>query len=148
VFPVYPYVHTNPTSSFRRYFVQPELLSPYSDFALTLPLIVMTCMSMYISPMYYVVFFRLIMNVLSILSSALHLESLRLDFIWTSVYFSSLLIGQDSRAYPKHPFCGVSATFLPTGCLIRDRSHLPVTGRPNYRLASGLPTSTWDITRA
>jgi hypothetical protein len=144
VFPVYPYVHTTPTSSFRCCFVRPELLSPYSVFALTLLLIVMTRMSTYISPMYYAVFRRLIINVLSILSSALHLESLCLDFIWTSEYLPSLSIGQDSRAHPIHPFCGVSTTSLLTGCHFLDRSHLPVSGHLNYRPASGHPTSTWD----
>jgi hypothetical protein len=84
VFPVYLYVHTIPTSSFRCRFVRLELLSPNLDFALTLLLIVVTCMSTYLSPMYYAVFFSLIINVLSLLSFAWLLESSHPDFIRTS----------------------------------------------------------------
>jgi hypothetical protein len=65
-FPIYLYVHMIPTSTFRCRFVRLELLSPKSDFALTLLLIVMTHMSTYKSPMYYAVFFSLIINMLSI----------------------------------------------------------------------------------
>jgi hypothetical protein len=94
VFPVYLYVHTIPTSSFRCPFVQLELLSPNLDLALTLLLIVVTCMSTYKSPMYYAVFFSLIINVLSLLSFAWLLESSRLDFIQTSISYPLCSIGQ------------------------------------------------------
>ena len=51
-------------------------------------------MSTYLSPMYYAVFFRLIINVLSLLSFAWLLESSRPDFIRTSIPHPLLSIGQ------------------------------------------------------
>ena len=124
MFPVYPYVHTIPTSSFRCRFVRLELLSPNLDFALTLLLIVVTRMSTYISPMYYAVLFSLIINVLSVLSFAWLLESSRLD-----VYLlSSPLDWPDSCAHPICHFCGACVFPRLTGHLLTVRYFLPVTG--------------------
>jgi hypothetical protein len=83
-----------PTSSFRCRFVRLELISPNLDFALTLLLIVVTRMSTYLSPMYYAVFFSLIINVLSFLSFAWLLESSRLDEVRTSISYPLRSIGQ------------------------------------------------------
>jgi hypothetical protein len=82
------------TSTFGCRFVRLQLLSPYLDFALTLLLIVVTCMSTYINPMYYAVFLSLIINVLSLLSFAWLLESSRPDFIRTSISHPLRSIGQ------------------------------------------------------
>jgi hypothetical protein len=92
-----------------------ELLSPYSDVALPLLLIVMTRMSTYINPMSYVVFFSLIINVLSLLSLRFALESHRPDFIWTFLTCRLYSIGPDSCAHPLPHFCGVSVRSQPTG---------------------------------
>ena len=51
-------------------------------------------MSTYLSPMYYAVFFSLIINVLSLLSFAWLLESSRPDFIRTSTSYPLRSIGQ------------------------------------------------------
>jgi hypothetical protein len=112
VFPVYPYVHTIPTSSFRCRFVRLKLLSPNLDFALTLLLIVVTRMSTYISPMYYPVFFSLIINVLSLLSFAWLPYPLRLiGQIATLTLYNSFVV---SVCFPSR-----LVTLKPSGTFFR-----------------------------
>jgi hypothetical protein len=127
VFSVYPYVHTIPTSTFRCRFVRLELLSLNSDFALTLLLIVVTRMSTYLSPMYYAVFFRLVINVLS--SFAWLLELSRPDFIQTSTSYSLRLIGQ------------IAALTLHNSCVVLASSH-PISSQ-YFHPVSGFQTTGW-----
>ncbi|KAJ7823844.1 hypothetical protein B0H13DRAFT_2375879 [Mycena leptocephala] len=75
--------------------------------------------------MYYAVFFSLIINVLSLISSAWLLESSRPDFIRTSTLYPLRSIGQIVTLTLIHLFCGACVFPRPTGHLVIIRYFLP-----------------------